>query len=74
MSNPLKTYSIVEAANAYGIPVYALRRWINCGDIPACRSGRKYLVTAQNIESFLLNGNTQQKNEPILTGKIRRLV
>ena len=73
MNNLLKTYTIVEAAQAYDLPVHALRRWINDGSIPACRSGRRFLVTAQNIEAFLLKGNTQPAPESKKFGLIRRL-
>ena len=68
----LEMLGITEVARKFNIPVHALRRWIATGEIPACKTGRRFLICVANVEAFLRTGNNQPA-EPEAPGGIRRL-
>ena len=76
MNNGQKTLEVLtikEASARYGPAVHAFRQWTKPGGpLPCVRTGRKILIAAQNIETFLKQGNNQPA-EPEAPGGIRRL-
>ena len=67
----IEMLGVSEAARKYSLPVHALRRWVKQGDIPACKTGRRFLICADNVERFLHTGNTSTPQAE--SGKIRKL-
>lgn len=53
--------TIKEAAQTRNIPEHAVRRWVAEGALPAVRSGKKYLLAAENLDAFLLSGPPQKE-------------
>ena len=50
---------IKQAAQETGVPVHALRVWIDQGSVHAVRSGSRYYVNLVSLIRFL-NGEEQQ--------------
>ena len=50
--------TIKEAAAEAGVPVYALRRWVKSGEVPAVYAGKKALINLDHLIDFL-NGSEQ---------------
>lgn len=50
---------IKQAAQETGVPVHALRVWIDQGSVHAVRSGSRYYVNLASLIKFL-NGEEQQ--------------
>ncbi|MBQ9541945.1 helix-turn-helix domain-containing protein [Ruminococcus sp.] len=53
-----KMRTIKEAAAEAGVPVYALRRWVKSGEVPAVYAGKKALINLDHLIDFL-NGSEQ---------------
>ena len=51
---------IKEAAQTVGVPVHALRVWINEGSVYAVKSGSRYYVNLASLIRFL-NGEAQSE-------------
>ena len=68
----VRMLTIKEAALSYGVAVWAIRTWVNTGQLPAVKTGRKFLIAAQNIENFLMQGNNQSADAEN-TGGMRRI-
>ena len=49
----VKMLTIAETATNFGISQYAVRKWVNEGELPAVRIGKKYLLNEQVVENFL---------------------
>ena len=54
---------IKEAAQETGVPVHALRVWIDQGSVHAVRSGSRYYVNLVSLLSFLNGGEQSAKSE-----------
>ena len=48
--------TIPEAAAAYNLPPYTLRRWVKTGELKAVRSGRKVFINSAVLNEFLRGG------------------
>ena len=48
--------SVKSAAKMAQIPEYALRRWIQSGQVPTIKSGRRVYIPLNKLEEFL-NGD-----------------
>lgn len=59
----IKMLTIREAAQSRNIPEYAVRRWVAEGTLPAVKSGKKYLLAAENLDAFLLSGLLPREND-----------
>lgn len=57
MNQPIML-KVKDAAARAGVPVYALRKWIDEGSIHAVRSGRRYYVAWKSVVDFL-NGQEE---------------
>lgn len=55
--------TITEGAHMVGIPVYALRRWVKMGLVPAVTTGNRSLVNLDGLIDFLTCGNGGCDNE-----------
>ena len=73
MNEPLVMLTVHEAAQKYGVAVFAVRRWIKAGDLPAVFTGKRALIADSNLRQFLLDGNKQPTTEPLQQGKIRKI-
>ena len=73
MNEPLEMLTVSEAAQKYGVAVFAVRRWIKTGDLPAVFTGKRALIADSNLQQFLLNGSKQPATEPLQHGKIRKI-
>ena len=51
--------TIKECAAELNIPVYALRRWVKSGEVPAIYAGKKALINLDKLIDYLNNGGTQ---------------
>ncbi len=51
--------TIKECAAELNIPVYALRRWVKSGEVPAVYAGKKALINLDHLIDFL-NGGEQE--------------
>ncbi|WP_294475109.1 helix-turn-helix domain-containing protein [uncultured Ruminococcus sp.] len=49
--------TIKEAAAETGVPVYALRRWVKSGEVPAVYAGKKALINLDHLVDFLNGGD-----------------
>ena len=48
--------TIPECARAYHLSPYALRRWVNTGELKAVRSGKKIFINTSVLNEFLQGG------------------
>ena len=60
--------TIPEAAAAYNLPPYTLRRWVKTGELKAVRSGRKIFINSGVLNDFLQGTPAAQAED---YGKIR---
>lgn len=58
------TYSIDEAAAALGISDWLLRRWIEAGQVPTIRMGRRVLVSKAALAAWVETNSTTQQQHP----------
>lgn len=58
-----KMMRIKEAAQETGVPVHALRVWIDQGCVHAVRSGSRYYVNLASLISFLNGGGQHEQNK-----------
>lgn len=45
----VKMLTIAETATNFGVSQYAVRKWVNEGELPAVRIGKKYLLNEQVV-------------------------
>ena len=74
MHEQLVMLTIKEAAQKYNVAVWAIRRWIKAGELPAVFTGKRALIADTNMREFLLKGNNHPSPEVIPFGKIRRVI
>jgi hypothetical protein len=55
-------YKIADLAKAGVAGAAAIRRWIKSGDLKAARVGRDYVITGEEIQSFLARGSSAKTN------------
>ena len=48
--------TIKECAAELNIPVYALRRWVKSGEVPALYCGKKALINLDKLIDYLNGG------------------
>lgn len=53
---------IKEAARTVGVPIHALRIWIDQGNVHAVRSGSRYYVNFASLIRFL-NGDQYEEDK-----------
>lgn len=53
MTDPVKTYSVREAAQALGLSEVAIRRLIRSGQVGARRAGRRVLIPAEALREYV---------------------
>lgn len=63
--------TIPEAAAAYNLPPYTLRRWVKTGELKAVRSGRKVFINSAVLNEFLRGGLSA--TVPVAQGDIRKV-
>ena len=51
--------TIKEAACELNIPVYALRRWVKSGEVPALYCGKKALINLDKLIDYLERGEQE---------------
>ena len=66
MNEPIKVYDLKEVCSILKINLRVLRRYIKEEKIKASKIGRKYVITAEDLEAFIKgNSNTiSLNNEP----------
>lgn len=63
MNEPIKVYELKEVASILKINLRVLRRYIKEDKIKASKIGRKYVITAEDLEAFIKgNSNTIATN------------
>ena len=62
----------VREASKYA-PEFALRRFLASGELPAVRTGKKWLICESVLIDFLTQGNNKPTELPVQPGQIRRL-
>ena len=63
MNEPIKVYELKELASILKINLRVLRRYIKEDKIKASKIGRKYVITAEDLEAFIKgNSNTIATN------------
>jgi excisionase family DNA binding protein len=45
--------TLPEAAQAFGLPLYAIRRWVKSGELKAVYAGKKAFVNEAILRAFL---------------------
>ena len=58
MNEPIKVYDLKEVASILKINLRVLRRYIKEDKIKASKIGRKYVITAEDLEAYI-KGNTK---------------
>ena len=73
MQERLTMLTVKEAAKY--APEHAIRRWVASGELPAVRTGKKWLICESVLRNFLTQGSNhpQMEHEP-KQSKIRRIV
>ena len=62
MNEPIRVYELKEVASILKINLRVLRRYIKEDKIKASKIGRKYVITAEDLEAFIKgNSNTIAK-------------
>ena len=51
-----RVYTVREAAEAYGLPEYAVRNWCKRGEIRHLKAGNRIYISPEAIESFITGG------------------
>ena len=62
MNEPInvpKTLTIRETAELFKLPVHFVRQSISNGSVVSVRAGRKFLVNAESVMTFLSTGKPQ---------------
>lgn len=49
----MKYYTVAEAAAVCRVSVFTLRQWIKDGKIKATKPGKSYLISEENLTTYL---------------------
>lgn len=56
-----KVYTVEEVANSLDMNSRTIREYIKNGELTASKIGRKYIITQQSYETFILDNQVNNK-------------